>query len=175
MNLTHFHSVLLIKFCFWFFKVKPCELPEDTPNGYYQITSGEDFVFGTTIKYFCNEGYVHPAILLSPVPSMCPRNHLSDHPMTGTEWKNMAARQAGALQCSDGGNGDFSGTRWWVGLPPGHVCWSHGPIECQFVNVSLEMIAVLTKLDSSRETRCHKLWKTEVFKYMLRSCNKLTH
>uniref|UniRef100_A0A3Q3XES9 Uncharacterized protein n=1 Tax=Mola mola TaxID=94237 RepID=A0A3Q3XES9_MOLML len=32
-------------------EVKPCELPEDTPNGYYQIIHGEDFVFGTTIKY----------------------------------------------------------------------------------------------------------------------------
>ncbi|XP_044056186.1 complement factor H-like isoform X2 [Siniperca chuatsi] len=37
--------------------VKPCELPDDTPNGYYHIIHGEDFVFGTTIKYFCNEGY----------------------------------------------------------------------------------------------------------------------
>ncbi|XP_029285969.1 complement factor H-like [Cottoperca gobio] len=37
--------------------LKPCVLPDDTPNGYYQITHGEDFVFGTTIKYFCNEGY----------------------------------------------------------------------------------------------------------------------
>ncbi|XP_075901187.1 complement factor H-related protein 1-like [Nelusetta ayraudi] len=37
--------------------LKPCPLPEDTPNGYYQLTSGEDFVFGATIKYFCNEGY----------------------------------------------------------------------------------------------------------------------
>uniref|UniRef100_A0A3Q4ACK5 Sushi domain-containing protein n=1 Tax=Mola mola TaxID=94237 RepID=A0A3Q4ACK5_MOLML len=31
--------------------IVPCELPEDTPNGYYQIIHGEDFVFGTTIKY----------------------------------------------------------------------------------------------------------------------------
>ncbi|XP_042369307.1 complement factor H-like [Plectropomus leopardus] len=38
-------------------KVKPCELPDDTPNGYYQIIRGEEFVFGTTIKYFCYEGY----------------------------------------------------------------------------------------------------------------------
>ncbi|XP_049443566.1 complement factor H-like isoform X17 [Epinephelus fuscoguttatus] len=37
--------------------VKPCELPDDTPNGYYQIIRGEEFVFGTTIKYFCDEGY----------------------------------------------------------------------------------------------------------------------
>ncbi|KAM8873744.1 complement factor H-like [Spinachia spinachia] len=37
--------------------LKPCELPEDTDNGYYQIIDGEDFVFGTKIKYFCNEGY----------------------------------------------------------------------------------------------------------------------
>ncbi|KAL6108355.1 cfh [Pungitius sinensis] len=37
--------------------LKPCELPEDTDNGYYQIIKGEDFVFGTTIQYFCNEGY----------------------------------------------------------------------------------------------------------------------
>ncbi|KAA8589411.1 hypothetical protein FQN60_012776 [Etheostoma spectabile] len=37
--------------------VKPCVLPDDTPNGYYQIISGEEFVFGTTVQYFCNEGY----------------------------------------------------------------------------------------------------------------------
>ncbi|XP_060890293.1 complement factor H-like [Labrus mixtus] len=37
--------------------LKPCELPDDTPNGYYEIIKGEDFVFGTTIKYFCNRGY----------------------------------------------------------------------------------------------------------------------
>ncbi|XP_039668143.1 sushi, von Willebrand factor type A, EGF and pentraxin domain-containing protein 1-like isoform X3 [Perca fluviatilis] len=37
--------------------LKPCVLPDDTPNGYYQIIHGEEFVFGTTIKYFCNEGY----------------------------------------------------------------------------------------------------------------------
>ncbi|TKS75133.1 Complement factor H H factor 1 [Collichthys lucidus] len=37
--------------------VKPCQLPDDTPNGYFQIIHGEDFVFGTTIRYFCNEGY----------------------------------------------------------------------------------------------------------------------
>ncbi|XP_076582273.1 complement factor H-related protein 1-like [Chaetodon auriga] len=37
--------------------LKPCELPDDTPNGYYQIIHGEEFVFGTRIKYFCNEGY----------------------------------------------------------------------------------------------------------------------
>uniref|UniRef100_A0A8D3B9S7 Sushi domain-containing protein n=1 Tax=Scophthalmus maximus TaxID=52904 RepID=A0A8D3B9S7_SCOMX len=37
--------------------VKPCQLPDDTPNGHYQLTHGDDFVFGSTIKYFCNEGY----------------------------------------------------------------------------------------------------------------------
>ncbi|XP_053287467.1 complement factor H [Pleuronectes platessa] len=37
--------------------LKPCQLPDDTPNGYYQIINGDDFVFGATIKYFCNEGY----------------------------------------------------------------------------------------------------------------------
>ncbi|XP_034386181.1 complement factor H-like isoform X1 [Cyclopterus lumpus] len=37
--------------------LKPCELPDDTPNGYYQIIKGEDLVFGTEIKYVCNEGY----------------------------------------------------------------------------------------------------------------------
>uniref|UniRef100_A0A4W6F6X2 Sushi domain-containing protein n=1 Tax=Lates calcarifer TaxID=8187 RepID=A0A4W6F6X2_LATCA len=37
--------------------LKPCELPDDTPNGYYQIIHGDDFVFGAVIKYFCNEGY----------------------------------------------------------------------------------------------------------------------
>uniref|UniRef100_A0A3Q3L897 Complement factor H-like n=1 Tax=Labrus bergylta TaxID=56723 RepID=A0A3Q3L897_9LABR len=38
-------------------KLNPCELPDDTPNGYYEIIKGADFVFGTTIKYFCNRGY----------------------------------------------------------------------------------------------------------------------
>lgn len=38
-------------------KLKPCVLPDEILNGYYQIITGEDFVFGTTIKYFCNEGY----------------------------------------------------------------------------------------------------------------------
>ncbi|XP_070688395.1 complement factor H-like [Pempheris klunzingeri] len=37
--------------------LKPCALPDDTSNGYYQIIHGEDFVFGATIKYFCDEGY----------------------------------------------------------------------------------------------------------------------
>ncbi|XP_036377588.1 complement factor H-related protein 2-like [Megalops cyprinoides] len=36
---------------------KPCELPEDTPNGRYDIVTGTDLVFGTVIKYTCNEGY----------------------------------------------------------------------------------------------------------------------
>ncbi|XP_035509604.1 complement factor H like 4 [Morone saxatilis] len=37
--------------------LKPCVLPEETPNGYYQLIHGEDFVFGAIVKYFCNEGY----------------------------------------------------------------------------------------------------------------------
>ncbi|XP_057696961.1 complement factor H-like isoform X2 [Corythoichthys intestinalis] len=37
--------------------LKPCPLPENTPNGYYQIIQGDDLVFGATIKYFCNVGY----------------------------------------------------------------------------------------------------------------------
>ncbi|XP_060933538.1 complement factor H-like [Limanda limanda] len=37
--------------------LKPCQLPDDTPNGYYQIINGDHFVFGAVIKYFCNEGY----------------------------------------------------------------------------------------------------------------------
>ncbi|CAI5637022.1 complement factor H [Oreochromis niloticus] len=37
--------------------LKPCELPEDVPNGYYEIIHGEELVFGTAIKYFCNSGY----------------------------------------------------------------------------------------------------------------------
>ncbi|KAF7648106.1 hypothetical protein LDENG_00161560 [Lucifuga dentata] len=37
--------------------LKPCGLPDNTPNGYYQIIHGEDFVFGATVKYFCDEGY----------------------------------------------------------------------------------------------------------------------
>ncbi|XP_061682050.1 complement factor H-like [Syngnathoides biaculeatus] len=38
-------------------EVKPCPLPENTPNGYYEIIHGDEFVFGATIKYFCNVGY----------------------------------------------------------------------------------------------------------------------
>uniref|UniRef100_A0A3Q1B2W6 Sushi domain-containing protein n=1 Tax=Amphiprion ocellaris TaxID=80972 RepID=A0A3Q1B2W6_AMPOC len=38
-------------------KVKPCPHPDETPNGSFQITEGEDFVFGTAIQYVCNQGY----------------------------------------------------------------------------------------------------------------------
>uniref|UniRef100_A0AAY4E9X3 Sushi domain-containing protein n=1 Tax=Denticeps clupeoides TaxID=299321 RepID=A0AAY4E9X3_9TELE len=38
-------------------KLKPCELPSDIPNGRYEIVNGTDFVFGTIIKYTCNDGY----------------------------------------------------------------------------------------------------------------------
>lgn len=46
--------------CLMFFlvPVKPCPLPDETPNGFYQIIHGIDLVFGTTIQYFCNSGYV---------------------------------------------------------------------------------------------------------------------
>ncbi|XP_035268940.1 complement factor H-related protein 2-like [Anguilla anguilla] len=37
---------------------KQCELPEDIVNGYYNLVNGTDFVFGTVIKYTCNEGYM---------------------------------------------------------------------------------------------------------------------
>ncbi|XP_074523966.1 complement factor H-like [Halichoeres trimaculatus] len=37
--------------------LKPCPLPEDTPNGYFEIISGNEFVFGATIKYYCNSGF----------------------------------------------------------------------------------------------------------------------
>ncbi|KAM9478406.1 complement factor H-like isoform 1-T2 [Salvelinus alpinus] len=36
---------------------KPCELPDETANGHYSIQAGDDFVFGATIKYTCNDGY----------------------------------------------------------------------------------------------------------------------
>ncbi|XP_034149510.1 complement factor H [Esox lucius] len=36
---------------------KPCELPDEIANGHYTIQDGEDFVFGATIKYTCNDGY----------------------------------------------------------------------------------------------------------------------
>ncbi|KAL2090375.1 hypothetical protein ACEWY4_015063 [Coilia grayii] len=35
---------------------RPCELPEDIPNGSYE-TDGTDLVFGAVIKYSCNDGY----------------------------------------------------------------------------------------------------------------------
>nr|XP_057929822.1 complement factor H-like [Doryrhamphus excisus] len=38
-------------------EVKPCPLPENTPNGRFQLIQGDDFVFGSTIKYLCDEGY----------------------------------------------------------------------------------------------------------------------
>ncbi|XP_077390748.1 complement factor H-like [Festucalex cinctus] len=37
--------------------VKPCPHPGETPNGHFEITEGDGFVFGTTIKYFCKPGY----------------------------------------------------------------------------------------------------------------------
>ncbi|XP_018609468.2 complement factor H-like [Scleropages formosus] len=37
--------------------LKSCELPEDIAHGRYEIIEGTDFVFGTVIKYFCNEGF----------------------------------------------------------------------------------------------------------------------
>ncbi|KAK7137130.1 hypothetical protein R3I93_017257 [Phoxinus phoxinus] len=37
--------------------VKRCELPEDIPNGQYTIVNGSSFVFRTTIKYICRDGY----------------------------------------------------------------------------------------------------------------------
>ncbi|XP_029684607.1 sushi, von Willebrand factor type A, EGF and pentraxin domain-containing protein 1-like [Takifugu rubripes] len=37
--------------------LKPCVLPEETANGYYELIKGEEFVFGSIIQYFCNEGY----------------------------------------------------------------------------------------------------------------------
>ncbi|XP_062411510.1 complement factor H-like isoform X1 [Sardina pilchardus] len=36
---------------------RPCELPEDIPNGKYDLVDGTDLVFGATIKYTCDEGY----------------------------------------------------------------------------------------------------------------------
>ncbi|KAL1022838.1 hypothetical protein UPYG_G00033100 [Umbra pygmaea] len=36
---------------------KPCELPDETAHGHYTIHDGEDFVFGASIKYTCNNGY----------------------------------------------------------------------------------------------------------------------
>ncbi|XP_031641412.1 complement factor H-like [Oncorhynchus kisutch] len=38
-------------------KPKPCELPDETANGHYRIHVGDDYVFGATIKYTCNDGY----------------------------------------------------------------------------------------------------------------------
>ncbi|XP_056133531.1 complement factor H-like [Lampris incognitus] len=37
--------------------LKPCELPDDIRDGSYRIVEGEDFVFGATIEYMCDEGY----------------------------------------------------------------------------------------------------------------------
>ncbi|XP_059425627.1 complement component receptor 1-like protein isoform X14 [Carassius carassius] len=37
--------------------LKPCESPQDILNGRYIIEKGRNFVFGTTIKYICNDGY----------------------------------------------------------------------------------------------------------------------
>lgn len=47
------------------FLVKPCQLPDDTPNGHYEIIRGEEFVFGTVIQYFCNQGYVDLHLLFT--------------------------------------------------------------------------------------------------------------
>ncbi|XP_051550297.1 complement factor H-like isoform X1 [Myxocyprinus asiaticus] len=37
--------------------LKRCEQPADIPNGQYSIVNGNNFVFGTTIKYTCKEGF----------------------------------------------------------------------------------------------------------------------
>ncbi|XP_058617547.1 complement factor H-like [Onychostoma macrolepis] len=37
--------------------LKRCESPEDIPNGRYIIERGSGFVFGTVIKYICNDGF----------------------------------------------------------------------------------------------------------------------
>ncbi|KAJ7986239.1 hypothetical protein DPEC_G00337890 [Dallia pectoralis] len=42
---------------------KPCELPGETANGHYIIHDGDDFVFGATIKYTCNDGYQMVSIM----------------------------------------------------------------------------------------------------------------
>ncbi|NP_001186295.1 complement factor H like 4 precursor [Danio rerio] len=36
---------------------KRCESPSDILNGHYIRLNGENFAFGTTIRYICNEGY----------------------------------------------------------------------------------------------------------------------
>lgn len=52
------NNLLICCFLYVCFLVKPCELPDDIPNGHYEIIRGEDFVFGTVIQYVCNEGCV---------------------------------------------------------------------------------------------------------------------
>ncbi|XP_056234485.1 complement factor H-like [Seriola aureovittata] len=38
--------------------LQQCERPDEIPNGYFQIVGGtRDFLFGTVIKYYCDEGY----------------------------------------------------------------------------------------------------------------------
>ncbi|XP_059197829.1 complement factor H-like isoform X1 [Centropristis striata] len=37
--------------------VQPCEGSAEIPNGRFQVIEGEELVFGTKIKYFCNKGY----------------------------------------------------------------------------------------------------------------------
>ncbi|XP_059197828.1 complement factor H-like isoform X2 [Centropristis striata] len=37
--------------------VKPCEGSAEIPNGRFEIIEGEELVFGTKIKYFCDTGY----------------------------------------------------------------------------------------------------------------------
>ncbi|KAL2090371.1 hypothetical protein ACEWY4_015059 [Coilia grayii] len=36
---------------------KPCGHPGDTPNGDFQLSSGDDFVFGAVVEYTCKTGY----------------------------------------------------------------------------------------------------------------------
>lgn len=151
-------------FFLYLFAVKPCPLPEDTPNGYYQLTSGEDFVFGATIKYFCNEGYVQLTwfryFFLSRVSgwsSMCKCIQLSKQSISSTE---RVLRSGG---CTTGRHTTMFfnswGHFWWlpwkcfryqmVSRNDTRKClldmWTNRvPVcECKFENVAL-----LTKLEN---------------------------
>ncbi|XP_077439314.1 complement factor H-like [Vanacampus margaritifer] len=82
--------------------VKPCPIPEDTPNGNYQIIEGDDLVFGAIIKYFCNPGYQ----MVSKIDTRtCLGNKWSGHVPTCERVPNLL----GGLRCAqppylDGGD-----------------------------------------------------------------------
>lgn len=45
-----------VVFFFFFQPDKPCGHPGDTEYGFFELTTGTEFVFGARVEYRCNDG-----------------------------------------------------------------------------------------------------------------------